>query len=186
MTLFAFSASLSCISLPMTVGTICRQTIFVLQPAALILCSAFRKLLPQLVYFLLRLAVHHQGYGFREFELRAAVQCQEFLSIELERNDHYRSLWSSGDLCPCVSITGNVADPRILENRDIKLRSLFGYVVEPQEWGDFLHGSGLSNRPSAAWLSAFLPCSRRARACRPTSDGRTGPRSCRSDRPRTC
>src|SRR5712664_2029458 len=117
MTLFAFSASLSCISLPMTVGTICRQTIFVLQPAALILCSAFRKLLPQLVYFLLRLAVHHQGYGFREFELRAAVQCDEFLSVELERNGHYRPFRSSGGLCPCFPVAGNASNLRIPENR---------------------------------------------------------------------
>src|SRR5262245_46357339 len=49
------------------------QTVFVFQPAASAFLSVLRKLLPKFVHFLLGLAVHNKGYGFREFECRATV-----------------------------------------------------------------------------------------------------------------
>src|SRR5207237_775640 len=51
-----------------------RQPELVLEPAALVFRSTGGQLLPQLVHFLLRLAVYEQGYRRRELELRAAVQ----------------------------------------------------------------------------------------------------------------
>src|ERR1700675_3454509 len=50
-----------------------RQAILVLQPAASLFFSAFRELLPQLVYFLLCLTVHEERYSWREGELRATI-----------------------------------------------------------------------------------------------------------------
>jgi hypothetical protein len=48
-------------------------TIFIFKPAASSFFSSFRKLLPQLVYFFLGLAVHEKRYGLSEFELRPTV-----------------------------------------------------------------------------------------------------------------
>src|SRR6266496_5206922 len=84
-----------------------RQTISVLEPAALAFCAALRsELLPEIIHFFLHLAVDHERYGFREFEVRAAVQSDELLSLEFEFHSHDRSLWSR----PCLSISDNAQD----------------------------------------------------------------------------
>src|SRR5271157_3246032 len=61
-----------------------RHAKLVFQPSALLLSSARGELLPQLIYFCLRLAVYKERYGWRKGVVRATVQRHEFLSFELE------------------------------------------------------------------------------------------------------
>src|SRR5216684_421295 len=159
-----------------------RQAELVLEPAAHLLLSAGGELLPQLVDLFLGLAIRDERYRLRELELRPAVQGDEFLPVQLENRGHDRALRPG----PRVSIADDLSLLRILENGDIEIHRLLGPAVEPQEWGDFLHGSGPASREFSAWPAASLARLRRGHACPPTSDGRTGPRACRSGRPRTC
>jgi len=71
--------------------------------------------------------------------MRAAVQCYELLPFKLESYRHCGSLWSRTG----ISVTGNVQDFRVLENRSIEVRSLFRVTVKPQKWSYFLHVSPL-------------------------------------------
>src|SRR6267378_1637468 len=112
-----------------------RYAKFVLQPCALIFSSASGELLPQLIHFRLRLAVYKERYGWRKSVVRATVQCHELLPFELENHRHHGSFRSRSRF----SVTGNVQDFRVLENGSIKVCRVFGFVVKPQEWSNFLH-----------------------------------------------
>src|ERR1700730_12142454 len=105
------------------------------EPAALLRFPAPGELSPQVIDFLLRLAIHQERNGGCELELRAAVQCRKLLSIEHERHDHHRTLPAR----PRLSVTRHVHDLRVLENGDIELGGLLGLAVEPQERMDRLH-----------------------------------------------
>src|SRR5438445_123692 len=98
--------------------------------------SACRKLPPQLVHFLLRLAVHEQRDRRRERVLGAAVQGVEVLSLERERAGHDRALGPR----PRVAVPRHAPDLRVLEDRHVEIHRLFGVAVEPQERRDLLHG----------------------------------------------
>ena len=80
---------------------------FVFQPAALDFLTADGEFLPIVIDFLLRLAIDDEGEGFGELEVRAAVQGDEFLAIELELDGHDRALWPAGDLGPFFAIGGS-------------------------------------------------------------------------------
>ena len=99
------------------------------------LFAAGGELLPKFVHFRLRLAVHHKRYGLGKFEERTAVKRHKFLSFKLEFNDHDRPFRPG----PSIAIAGNFPDLGILEDGGVELRCLLGLIVEPQEWGDFLH-----------------------------------------------
>src|SRR5881394_419656 len=121
-----------------------RDAELVLEPAALVFGSTGGQLLPQLVHFLLRLAVHEQGYRRRELELRAAVQGVEVLPLELEGAAHHRPLRPGS----CVSVPRHPHDFGALEDRHVEVHLLFGVGVEPQERDDLLHGRlAMSERP---------------------------------------
>src|SRR5262249_36051431 len=134
-----------------------RETVPVLQPAALHFLTASRKLLPEVVDFFLILAVHDQGDGLGELEVGPAVQRRESLPVELELDGHDRALGAPGRLRCLLVVAGGADDPGILEDRHVVLRGLLGLAVEPQERGDFLrpgHGyllgwssTSLSSRP---------------------------------------
>src|ERR1700682_3194552 len=68
-----------------------RYAKFVFQPCALHFSPASGELLPQLIYFRLRLAVHKERYGWRKSVVRATVQRHEFLPLELESHSHHGS-----------------------------------------------------------------------------------------------
>src|SRR5262245_18455330 len=99
--------------------------------------------------------------------MRSAVERDEFLTKQLKHNGHDRPFgrWRSFT----IARRGN--DFRGLEDRDIKVHGIFGLAVEPQEWGDFLHGILLSWwwKASAIDPSAFFslnsPQSALSRAC---------------------
>src|SRR5882762_3342914 len=112
-----------------------RYAKFVLQPCASVFSPASGELLPQLIHFCLRLAVYKERDGWRKSIVRATVQPHEFLPFELESHRHHGSFRSRSRF----SVTGNVQNFRVLENGSIKVRCLFGFVIEPQEWSDFLH-----------------------------------------------
>jgi hypothetical protein len=57
------------------------------------------------------------------------------LSVELECRGHDRSLWSRS----FFSITSDISNLLVFKNGDIKIHRLLSLVIEPQEWGDFLH-----------------------------------------------
>src|SRR5258708_14730243 len=112
-----------------------RYAKFILQPCALHFSSARGELLPQLIHFCLRLAVYKERDGWRKSVVRATVQRHELLPFELKSHRHHSSFRSRSRF----SVTGNVQDFRVLENGSIKVCRLFGFVVKPQEWSNFLH-----------------------------------------------
>src|SRR6266436_9533131 len=112
-----------------------RYAKFVLQPCAFIFSPASGELLPQLIHFCLRPAVYKERYGRRKSVVRTAVQCHEVLPFELESHCHHGSFRSRS----CFSVTGNVQNLRVLEDGSIKVCRLFGFVIKPQERGNFLH-----------------------------------------------
>jgi len=75
------------------------------------------------------------GEGLAELEQRAAVQRRELLALELKVDDHHGAFGTR----PRVAVAADVEDLRVLEDRRIELRRLFGVVVEPEEWRDLLH-----------------------------------------------
>jgi hypothetical protein len=101
-----------------------RHTKPVLEPAAAALLSSGGKFLPKVVNFLLRLATYEKRNGLSEFELRPAIQRDEFHAIESERCRHGTDAFNL----------------RFLEDGGVKPRCLFGLAIEPKERGDFLHG----------------------------------------------
>src|SRR5207237_5178255 len=85
--------------------------------------------------FLLRLAVHEKRYGGRESEHWTTVERREFSSGQFKCRGHDRSFRSRARF----SIAHHVHDLGVLKNGGVKIRRLFGFAIEPQEWGDFLH-----------------------------------------------
>src|SRR5260370_20095709 len=83
-----------------------RYAKFVFQPRALHFSSASGELLPQLIDFRLRLAVHKERYGWRKSVVRATVQRHEFLPFELESHSHHGSSRAGTRF----SVTRNVQD----------------------------------------------------------------------------
>ncbi len=63
--------------------------------------------------------------------LGAAVQCDEFLVLDLEFGDEEFSVFS---------ITIHAEDFSVLEDGEIEVDGFLSVVVEPEEWGDLLHG----------------------------------------------
>src|SRR5271156_3595812 len=90
----------------------------VCEPAALLRLSAFHEAVPQFVHFFLRLAGHEERDRRREGELRATVQRDELLTIELERHGHDRSFRTG----PCIAVTHDADDIRALKNGGIEIR----------------------------------------------------------------
>jgi hypothetical protein len=116
-----------------------RNAEFVPESAALFGSPAFGEFLPELVYFLLRSTVCNERNGGRELEMRAAVQCEKFLPIELKQHGQHRTLGPARSRCPWFSVMGNGFNLRIPEYGSVKLHCLLGVIVEPQAWGELLH-----------------------------------------------
>src|SRR5579859_2257625 len=68
-------------------------------------------------------------------EHRAAVQPHELLTFELECHRHHVAFGAR----TALSVARDAAGLGILEDRSVKVHGLFGLVVEPQKWSDFLH-----------------------------------------------
>src|SRR5205807_387347 len=112
-----------------------RHAVSVGQPAAAVFLAVGGQLLPQRVDFLLGLAVDEERDRRREGELRATVERMELLPFDLEDHGHRASLRPGARF----AVTRDLGDLRILEDRGVELRGLFGLAVEPQEWRYFLH-----------------------------------------------
>jgi hypothetical protein len=147
-------ASLSCNISPRTAGTICQERPYLCQPAAFPRSSAVDEAVPQLVHFFPRRAGHEETDPRREGELRATVQRNELLTIELECHGHDRSVRTG----PCIAVTHDTDDSRALKNGGIEIRRLLGLAVEPKERPDFclLLTPGLRRWPS--WQVPPGPC----------------------------
>src|ERR687896_573416 len=99
------------------------------------------------------------GSGSRIISSRIrGITCHDtpYLSFNLEGYSHYTSFWFSGDLCRGFSVMGNVANLRILKNRHIKMCRLFGLVIEPQVWSNFLQVLGHDNSSLCFWLYGYI------------------------------
>src|SRR5438093_11121092 len=113
----------------------------ILEPAALHFLAARGQLLPEMVHFLLRLAVHHQRDRLGELEERPAIERHEPLAIQFELDGHDRALRSSRGLRRRFVVTGDVSDLGVSKDRRIEPGRLFALAVEPQTHTDLLHGS---------------------------------------------
>jgi hypothetical protein len=80
-----------------------------------------------------------------EFEIRSAVECEEFLPRELELDGHHRSRRPAVHVMPGFAVVADPAELGILEHGDVKRRRRVGLRVEPQERRDFF-------APRSAWL----------------------------------
>src|SRR5581483_1472272 len=47
--------------------------------------------------------------------------------------------WPAARFCGRFPVTGDFQHLHFLENGGVKFDGLFGIVIEPEEWGDFLH-----------------------------------------------
>src|SRR3972149_2151176 len=104
-----------------------RHTVLILQPAALPFFSTLGELFPQLIHFLLCLAVHIERDGLGELELRTTVQGYKRHACDLERHNHggpFRA-W------PRLAVSLNLHDSRILEDGGVSSRRLFGLSIKP-------------------------------------------------------
>src|SRR5207245_11125255 len=97
-----------------------RQAEFVLEPPALDFLAAGGELLPEMVHFLLALAVDDEGYRLGELEHRPAVQRDEILARALESHRHDRSLRSAGGLGPPFVVASGAPDLRVLGARRVE------------------------------------------------------------------
>src|SRR5436305_8785877 len=112
-----------------------RYSEFILEPPTTFFRSPNRKFFPIVIDFLLRFALHKERYGRREFESGTAVQSHKFLSVQFKGDRHHGSFWNRTSISPA----GHVHDPRVLEDREIKINCFLGVVIEPKKWGDLLH-----------------------------------------------
>src|SRR2546425_874229 len=112
-----------------------RQAEFVLEPAAGSFFSAGREFLPVVIDFALGLAVDGERDRLGELEVRAAIQRDESLPIELELHGHD----AAGGAGPRFAIAAHADDLGVLEDRHVVLGGLLGLRVEPQERGDLRH-----------------------------------------------
>jgi hypothetical protein len=78
---------------------------------------------PVVVDFGLGFAVEDERDRLGELEVRPAIQRREALSFELERYRYDGPRGPSGRLRALVVVAGDVADPRILEDRGVKLHA---------------------------------------------------------------
>lgn len=67
------------------------ETVFVLEPAALILSAALGELLPEIVHLVLHLAVDEERDGLGEGEVRSTIDRRKFLPVETERDEQDRT-----------------------------------------------------------------------------------------------
>src|SRR5215208_6815187 len=112
----------------------------VLEPAARALFAALRQLAPVRVDLFLALAADLERDRLVEREVRAAVERDELLPVELELDCHHGALWA----WPGRAVTGNAGDLRVRDHRGVELRGVFAFGVEPQARSDLLHGFVLS------------------------------------------
>src|SRR5215510_8675689 len=73
--------------------------------------------------------------------MRTAIQRDEFLPFDLKRNRLDRASRSSGGFLTGFVVTSDFALLGFFEDGRVELHSLFRTVVEPKEWGDFLHNA---------------------------------------------
>src|SRR5262249_32448370 len=114
----------------------------VLEPAARALFAAVTELVPEIIDLLLGLAVDLEGNRLTEFELRAAVQRHEFLSFELESDDHHGAWLFTVLLETLLAVSADLVDARVLEDGAIEVCRLLCLGVEPQTGHDPLCGDG--------------------------------------------
>src|SRR5262249_31689492 len=115
-----------------------------------VLSAAGRELVPQVIHFLLRLAIDEQRDRRGELEVWSPVQGDELLSFEFEVDSHCRSLGAGAG----IAISAYGLELRVLEKPYIEVCCLFGFVVEPQKRRDFLHGLAL-HKPRAVPAIGF-------------------------------
>src|SRR5262249_10271520 len=101
------------------------------------LLAAGGELAPEIVDFFLGLAVHRQRYRFGELELRAAVEGDELLALELEIDRQNAPLRAGRR----AVVAGDAQDLRVLEDRGVVTDRFLGIVVEPEECLDSLPAS---------------------------------------------
>ena len=118
-----------------------REAELVLQPAAGAFGAALGELAPEVVDLGLRVAEHLERHRLVELELRAAVERQELLALELELDGHHRAGRLAVDLLACVAVAADPSDLGILEDRDVVLGRGLAFVVEPQARHDLLFGN---------------------------------------------
>ncbi len=93
-----------------------------------------------MVDLLLVVAVDLEGNRLVELELRAAIQRNETLAVEEELDSHHGAGFAPVDLVSLLAVAADLADARIRENRDVEVRGVFTFLVEPKAGNDLLRG----------------------------------------------
>jgi TatD DNase family protein len=95
--------------------------------------------LPKIIHFLLRFAVHDERDRFVEFEKWTAIERDKFLAFDFEFNRQHRSHRMTDYGC-FFRVTESSPDFRVLKYGHVKVHGLLGLIIKPQEWSNFLHG----------------------------------------------
>src|SRR5665213_234017 len=111
------------------------KAVLVPQPAAgALLATAGREFAGVVIDLLLITAVDHERNGFRELVMRTAVQCGEGAAIEFKQHGHHRTRFAAMSFLAFVAVMRDLRNLRIWKDAAIEFGSLFGLMVEPQEW----------------------------------------------------
>ncbi|MNZ98517.1 hypothetical protein D3C78_1178010 [compost metagenome] len=102
-------------------------------------CAAGRQVAPVMVDLFLVQAIDLKRNRLTELEQRPAIEAGETLPVELEADGHDRTLGPAVELESGVAVMGDGSDFRVVEDRAIELRRLFGLIVEPQAGREFLY-----------------------------------------------
>ena len=113
------------------------DAVAVLEPSARPRFTAVGERVPVAVDLFLRLADDLERDRLVEREVGPAVQREELLPVELERDLHDCSLGPR----PSRAVAADVDDLRVREDRRVELRRLLAFGVEPQAGSDLLHRS---------------------------------------------
>src|SRR5262245_45088234 len=112
------------------------HTVLILNPAAGHRLPALRKLVPKPIDLFLGIAVDKERDSLGKIEvLRAAVQRHELLPLQLKGERHYLA----GPTWPTLFIAGDAEDLGVVKERDVIIRRLLCFMIEPQKGSDTLH-----------------------------------------------
>jgi hypothetical protein len=96
-----------------------------------------------------------------ELEMRAAVEGDKSLSLELELDGHDRPGLSPMGLMALFAIAACPHDPGILEDGEISIGRILGLAIEPQAGRDLVAGDRHGLLPRRRRFAAAAPRTRR-------------------------
>jgi hypothetical protein len=94
------------------------------------------KFFPIIIHLFLGLTFELERNRFREAELRSCIESREALALQFKHHGQHCSLTSTMNLVSFPGVMRNLRDPRIFEDGNVIICSVFGLTVEPKAGRD--------------------------------------------------